>query len=82
MIASSRSASAASMLQPASPSRASDSSRRSTSSVAATSPDAGQYTRASIPSRAPAWKFSSAAENDIPDQIGRSSAASTCTRPK
>jgi hypothetical protein len=34
-----------------------------------------------MPSRAPAWKFSSAAENDIRDQIGRSSSASVLTSP-
>ena len=34
-----------------------------------TSPIPGQYTRASIPSRAPACRLSSAAENDICDQI-------------
>ena len=34
-----------------------------------------------MPSRAPAWKFSSAAENDMRDQSGRSSATSARTRP-
>ena len=44
-------------------------------------PEPGQYTRASIPSRAPTWKFSSAAENDICDHTGRSSSAITRTSP-
>ena len=81
MIPSSRSRSPGSISQRLRPSWASGSSRRSTSSEAGTSPRPGQNTRASIPSRAPAWKFSSAAENDIRDQIGRSSSTSMRTRP-
>ena len=78
---SSRSRSAAAIPARASPSSAAGSSRRSTSSLAGTSPIPGQYSCASIPSRAAAWKFSSAAENDMRDQSGCSSATSVRTRP-
>ena len=47
----------------------------------AADPIPGQYTRASIPSCAPACRLSSAAENDICDQIGRSLSTSARTSP-
>ena len=81
MMSSRRPISASSTSHFRSPSAASGSSLRTTSSATRTCPTCGQYTSALIPRRIPATKFSLAAWNDIWVQIGRSSLASARTSP-